>query len=112
MAAPKLNQFGRTHGLTGTATYATWAQLVQRCTNPRLLHKPRRYIDRRWLVFENFLHDMGQRPPGYVLRLLAGAAIYGPTTAFWRPRDEPQCGAGRTSPADWPALDADRCKLL
>lgn len=50
-----------------TPEYATWASMVQRCTNP----KNQAYADYggrgikvcdRWLVFANFLADMGRRP--------------------------------------------------
>jgi hypothetical protein len=47
--------------------YAVWAQMVQRCTNP----KQARFadyggrgidVDPRWLKFEAFIEDMGDRP--------------------------------------------------
>ena len=64
------------HGHAGgngfSPTYQSWSCMVQRCTNSRRLHS-NRYIDRgigvidRWLSFENFLADMGERPPGTTL---------------------------------------------
>ncbi len=62
-----------THGHSGrnenNPTYNTWASMVQRCTNSK--HPAfERYGGRgitaceRWLKFENFLADMGERPSG------------------------------------------------
>jgi len=49
-------------------TYLCWANMIQRCTNPR--RREYRYyggrgiiVCERWLVFDNFLEDMGERPP-------------------------------------------------
>lgn len=52
-----------------SGTYNSWAGMIQRCTNPS---NPawKNYGGRginvcsRWLVFENFLEDMGDRPSG------------------------------------------------
>lgn len=52
-----------------SATYISWAGMIQRCTNP---NNPqfRNYGERgisviqRWLKFDNFLSDMGKRPTG------------------------------------------------
>ncbi|MET4190659.1 hypothetical protein ABIB89_003253 [Bradyrhizobium sp. JR3.12] len=61
----------RTHGhyVGGqpSGEYNSWANMIQRCTNPEHPH----YEDyggrgirvcERWLVFENFLADMGKKP--------------------------------------------------
>jgi hypothetical protein len=60
---------GMKHGQHGSATYNTWASMVQRCTNQ--LHEDYKdyggrgiTVDPRWLKFENFFEDMGLRPPG------------------------------------------------
>ena len=48
-------------------TYQTWSNMVKRCTNKNHPHF-KSYggrgitVDPRWLVFENFLADMGKRP--------------------------------------------------
>lgn len=58
-----------THGQTGSPTYYSWANMIQRCTNPS--HP--RYEDwggrgiqvcDRWHSFELFLEDMGVKPDG------------------------------------------------
>lgn len=58
-----------THGLCGTPTYRTWKSMKQRCLNPKTPNY-KNYggrgigICKRWLKFENFLADMGERPAG------------------------------------------------
>ncbi len=65
---------GRTSRINGkkinrNGTYSTWEAMIGRCTNPNSdwYH---RYGGRgikvceRWLKFENFLSDMGERPKG------------------------------------------------
>src|SRR5689334_410748 len=55
-----------------TPTYKVWSGMKQRCLNPS---NPRwdSYggvgikVDPRWLVFENFLEDMGEKPEGKTL---------------------------------------------
>ena len=55
-----------------TDTYSIWAQMVQRCTNSNH-HRYKDYggrgitVCRRWLKYDNFLADMGERPTGLTL---------------------------------------------
>ncbi len=60
------------HGLEGTPTYNSWRSMKQRCLNsnsPDYNHYGGRgiMICERWMVFENFLADMGERPKGMTL---------------------------------------------
>ncbi len=57
----------KTHGMSKTPTYSTWCEMRKRCENPN----SRSYQDyggrgikvcKRWLEFEDFLADMGERP--------------------------------------------------
>ncbi len=61
-----------THGMYGTRTYTSWVAMKERCFNPN----NKRYKDYggrgitvcpRWLKFENFFEDMGDRPQGKTL---------------------------------------------
>lgn len=60
------------HGHSRSPTYVSWSAMIQRCTNPNHLnfkHYGGRGIAvcERWLAFENFLTDMGERPRGLTL---------------------------------------------
>lgn len=60
------------HGMAGTPTYISWLSMHERCTNPKF----KQFHDyggrgiricERWELFESFLADMGERPPGRTL---------------------------------------------
>ncbi len=58
---------GVTHGRSGSPEYRTWKQMKQRCQNPKdqmYKHYGARGIgfDPRWMKFESFFEDMGERP--------------------------------------------------
>lgn len=57
-----------THGRTDTAEYSVWEGMIQRCHNPKDTKWPLYgargvKVCERWRSFENFLADMGERPP-------------------------------------------------
>jgi hypothetical protein len=81
-----------THGhktREGTSpTYNSWSNMMARCTRPT--HP--RYKDwggrgitvcERWLVFENFLADMGEKPPGKTLDRKENSGNYEPGNCRW-----------------------------
>jgi hypothetical protein len=52
-----------------SATYYSWASMINRCTNPRNKSFPRYggrgiIVCERWFDFRNFLADMGEKPNG------------------------------------------------
>lgn len=58
------------HGMHGTPTYNTWRSMIERCTKE--YHKSHHiYKDKsvtpKWLTFEGFYEDMGDRPDGLSL---------------------------------------------
>lgn len=55
------------HGYTGSAIHRTWLSMKRRCDNPNAenyyLYGGRGIkYDPRWVKFENFLQDMGEKP--------------------------------------------------
>jgi hypothetical protein len=78
----------KTHGYCGTSTYKTWVRMIQRCTDPKHI----KYTDyggrgitvcNRWLKFENFLNDMGERPPNLEIDRIENDGNYEPDNCQW-----------------------------
>lgn len=74
-------------------TYRTWNNMRTRCTNPKF--KDWQYyggrgikVCDRWLVFENFLADMGERPKGRSLDRRDVNGNYEPDNCRWATNSE------------------------
>jgi hypothetical protein len=90
------NRFKPVHGMHGTPTYKSWEAMKTRCTNPRSSS----YADyggrgvrvcSRWLSFEAFLADMGERPDGKTLdRWPNKSGDYSPDNCRWATKLEQQ----------------------
>ena len=62
----------RTHGQTRTPTHTSWSSMWGRCSNPadpawKYYGARGISVCARWVSFENFLADMGERPEGKTL---------------------------------------------
>jgi hypothetical protein len=85
-----LGQSNRTHGSTYSLTWMTWQAMIRRCTS-KTSKDFKRYgalgikVCRRWLVYENFIADIGPRPgPEYSIdRFPNNAGGYGPDNCRW-----------------------------
>jgi hypothetical protein len=77
----------RTHGLSRTRAYQCWTNMLYRC---RPDHDQRKYyydrgicVCERWLLFLNFLEDMGEPPAGMTLDRIDNDKGYEKSNCRW-----------------------------
>lgn len=81
------------HGYHQTPIWRTWNGMKQRCSNPK---NPEWYlygergiqVCERWMLFENFLEDMGERPEGYEIHRKNNLKGYEPDNCEWIDKGE------------------------
>jgi len=89
------------HGMSSTRTYKVWAHMKERCTNPTCKAYPGwggRGIsfDKAWMVFENFIADMGEKPPGKSLDRIDNNGDYNRKNCRWATPAEQSRNTRRT----------------
>lgn len=83
----------RSHGMHKTRTYGIWHGMIDRCANRnnkswRLYGGRGISVCERWLKFENFLADMGERPNGLSLDRRDPDGNYEPGNCRWATQEQ------------------------
>lgn len=95
------------HGLSKSPEYRSWYSMKERCLNKK--HPWYKYyggrgitICKRWMSFENFIADMGSRPPGHTLDRIDCNKSYYPENCRWA-----TVAQQNSNRRNWKAADID-----
>lgn len=78
------------HRMKDTPTYSSWSKMKQRIKKGAKHSKIYGQInlDERWLKFENFYEDMGERPPGHTIDRIDNTKGYYKENCKWSTQAE------------------------
>ena len=97
----KLKYEKKTHGLSSSKTYYSWCNMIRRCNQKNhraFIHYGGRGISvcERWMTFENFLSDMGEKPDGLTLERKNVNGNYEPSNCRWATPSQQAANTRRT----------------
>lgn len=103
---------GLTHGHRSSLTpvYISWQGMRKRVKSVETYIKKGVRVCNRWMKFENFLEDMGERPPGKTLDRIDNDGNYEPQNCRWAtPKEQQRHRVGvKMPPRTWSTRP--RCK--
>ena len=95
LSAEKTKERFTKHGMSGTPANRSWHAMIDRCNNPDHLSY-KNYGGRgitvcdRWLKFENFFEDLGERPDNLTLERKDNELGYFKENCCWETRTKQQ----------------------